>query len=290
MNQIVAKNNTHTEVILNFFEGNGVVDYFVKTFSLPEDYVRKNAVNFALKVKNLDLQNKNGKLLQQCSPQSKEQAFVTLLSWDMPTDARDLYYIYNVNGHMKVELSYKGLIYLASKQGVELRGDLIFEGDELETKETSEGDTYEIKRKNVFNRKKIIGAFVYARHLKKNGLPKIYTYSFDELEASRQASLKKMFNNESPAWKTFPNSMYLKSAFRKALGLILSGEVNDEIKHNLFDDEMDELPPQPQVQSNKTSEFASIEYDMAEAERVDDDFKQAQFEELKAQFDYRSEE
>ena len=59
MNQIVAKNNTHTEVILNFFEGNGVVDYFVKTFSFPEDYVRKNAVNFALKVKNLDPQNKN---------------------------------------------------------------------------------------------------------------------------------------------------------------------------------------------------------------------------------------
>jgi hypothetical protein len=84
--------------------------------------------------------------------------------------------------------------------------------------------------------------------------------------------------------------MYLKCGVRKALNIAMSKISTNSNIQALFNDEMDELPPQPQVQSNKTSEFASIEYDMAEAERVDDDFKQAQFEELKAQFDYRSEE
>lgn len=288
MNELDIKDTTQSEIILKFFDNNGIIKYFTETFSFPEAYVKKNAVNFALKVKNLDAQNKDGKLLQQCSPQSKEQAFVNLLSWDIPSDNRDFYYLYNVNGNMKIELSYKGLIYIASKNGIELRGDLVFEGDELETKETSNGDTYEIKRKNIFGRKKIDGAFVYARFTNNISTPKLYLYSFEELEASRQAGVRKMFNKESPAWKSFPNSMYLKCAFRKALGIILSSNVNN-VPNILLDDEMQEPISSPApVFSLKTADFASQSFDMDEAEKVDEDFKQQQFAELHKQFDCRN--
>jgi hypothetical protein len=120
---------------------------------------------------------------------------------------------------------------------------------------------------------------------------RVYTYSCEELEASRQASIKKMYGKESPAWQSFKNDMYLKCGVRKALNIAMSKISTNSNIQALFNDEMEELPPQPQqVQSLKTSEFASIEYDMTEAEKIDEDFKQTQFEQLKAQFDYRSEE
>lgn len=287
-NDVVIKQDPQLAKISNYFDNEGIVDFFVQTCGFTPEIVRREAIAFATKTAMHDLtENKPDKKLATCSAISKQQVFMNLLKWGLPTDARDLYYLYNTNGNMTCEPSYKGLKFIAEKNGLKTHEGLIFEGDEFVLSESSKGDSYEIKRADPFKRKNIKGCFV---QIMSEFETRVYTYSFEELEASRQASIKKMYGKESPAWQSFKNDMYLKCGVRKALNIAMSKISTNSNIQALFNDEMDELPPQPQVQSNKTSEFASIEYDMAEAERVDDDFKQAQFEELKAQFDYRSEE
>jgi hypothetical protein len=287
-NDVVIKQDPQLAKISNYFDNEGIVDFFVQTCGFTPEVVRREAIAFATKTAMHDLtESKPDKKLATCSAISKQQVFMNLLKWGLPTDARDLYYLYNTNGNMTCEPSYKGLKFIAEKNGLKTHEGLIFEGDEFVLSESSKGDSYEIKRADPFKRKNIKGCFV---QIMSEFETRVYTYSFEELEASRQASIKKMYGKESPAWQSFKNDMYLKCGVRKALNIAMSKISTNSNIQALFNDEMDELPPQPQVQSNKTSEFASIEYDMAEAERVDDDFKQAQFEELKAQFDYRSEE
>ena len=287
-NDVVIKQDPQLAKISNYFDNEGIVDFFVQTCGFTPEIVRREAIAFATKTAMHDLtESKPDKKLATCSAISKQQVFMNLLKWGLPTDARDLYYLYNTNGNMTCEPSYKGLKFIAEKNGLKTHEGLIFEGDEFVLSESSKGDSYEIKRADPFKRKNIKGCFV---QIMSEFETRVYTYSFEELEASRQASIKKMYGKESPAWQSFKNDMYLKCGVRKALNIAMSKISTNSNIQALFNDEMDELPPQPQVQSNKTSEFASIEYDMNEAERVDDDFKQAQFEELKAQFDYRSEE
>lgn len=287
-NDVVIKQDPQLAKISNYFDNEGIVDFFVQTCGFTPEIVRREAIAFATKTAMHDLtESKPDKKLATCSAISKQQVFMNLLKWGLPTDARDLYYLYNTNGNMTCEPSYKGLKFIAEKNGLKTHEGLIFDGDEFVLSESSKGDSYEIKRADPFKRKNIKGCFV---QIMSEFETRVYTYSFEELEASRQASIKKMYGKESPAWQSFKNDMYLKCGVRKALNIAMSKISTNSNIQALFNDEMDELPPQPQVQSNKTSEFASIEYDMAEAERVDDDFKQAQFEELKAQFDYRSEE
>lgn len=287
-NDVVIKQDPQLAKISNYFDNEGIVDFFVQTCGFTPEIVRREAIAFATKTAMHDLtESKPDKKLATCSAISKQQVFMNLLKWGLPTDARDLYYLYNTNGNMTCEPSYKGLKFIAEKNGLKTHEGLIFDGDEFVLSESSRGDSYEIKRADPFKRKNIKGCFV---QIVSEFETRVYTYSFEELEASRQASIKKMYGKESPAWQSFKNDMYLKCGVRKALNIAMSKISTNSNIQALFNDEMDELPQQPQVQSNKTSEFASIEYDMAEAERVDDDFKQAQFEELKAQFDYRSEE
>ena len=158
--------------------------------------------------------------------------------------------------------------------------------------EASDGDAYTIERSDPFARKEIVGCYVY---ITCKGDKRVYTYSFDELEKSRQASLKKMYNNESPAWKNFKNDMYLKCGVRKAIKIAMAKINVSGTIQALFDDEMQDIPSPAPVASQKTAEFASqqdesspvIDYDMAEAERIDEDFKQQSFAELQNQFDFR---
>lgn len=287
-NELTVKQDPQLAKISNYFDNEGIVDFFVQTCGFSSEVVRREAIAFATKTAMHDLtENKPDKKLATCSAISKQQVFMNLLKWGLPTDARDLYYLYNTNGNMTCEPSYKGLKYIAEQNGLKTHEGLIFEGDEFILSESSKGDSYEIKRGDPFKRKNIKGCFV---QIQSEFETRVYTYSFEELEASRQASIKKMYGKESPAWKSFQNEMYLKCGVRKALNVAMSKIATNTNVKALFDDEMEELPTQPQVQSLKTSEFASIEYDMTEAEKIDEDFKQTQFEQLKAQFDYRSEE
>ena len=66
-----------------------------------------------------------------------------------------------------------------------------------------------------------------------------------------------MGNKESPAWKYFPNDMYLKVGLKKALKISMAKiEIRSEIRA-MFDDEVAEAEDAVQVQSEKTALFAS---------------------------------
>ena len=286
-NELTIKQDPQIAKISNYFDSEGIVNFFVETCGFPKEVVKREAIAFATKTAMHDLnENKEERKLAKCSGISKQQVFMNLLKWGLPTDARDLYYLYNNNGNMTCEPSYKGLKYIAEQNGLKTHEGLIFEGDEFVLSESSKGDSYEIKRGDPFRRKNIKGCFV---QIESKDEKRVYTYSFEELEASRQASKKKMFGKDSPAWLSFPNDMYLKCGVRKALNIAMSKISTSSNIQALFNDEMEEFPTPPQVASQKTSEFASIEYNMEEAERQDEDFKLAQFEELKAKFDYREE-
>lgn len=89
--------------------------------------------------------------------------------------------------------------------------------------------------------------------------------------------------------------MYLKCGVRKAIKIAMAKINVSGTIQALFDDEMQDIPSPAPVASQKTAEFASqqdesspvIDYDMAEAERIDEDFKQQSFTELQNQFDFR---
>ena len=116
---------------------------------------------------------------------------------------------------------------------------------------------------------------------------RVYTYSFEELEKSRQASRKKMYGQDSPAWLNYRNDMYLKCGVRKALKIAMAKISISNTIQALFDDEMQDIPSPAPVASQKTADFAS---QMEEAERIDEEFRKEQFAQLKEQFDYRNQE
>lgn len=156
---------------------------------------------------------------------------------------------------MTAEPSYKGLLYVASQNGLEVDSGLVFDGDSFEMTESAAGDSFVLKRGNPFGRKKIVGFYAFVKCARYS--PKIYTFSFDELEAAKQASVRKMGNKESPAWKYFPNDMYLKVGLKKALKISMAKiEIRSEIRA-MFDDEVPEAENAVQVQSEKTALFAS---------------------------------
>ncbi len=289
-NDVMVKSKPQLEKMNEFFETSGLIDLFVAKYGYKEEYVYREGLAFATKITMHDLTEKDqDKQFKTCTPVSKQQVFTSILAWGLPTDSRDLYYLYNNKGQLTCEPSYKGLIYIAEQNGLSIHAGLIFEGDEFELKESDEGDNYAIKRKNPFMRKNIEGCYVC---ITCKGEKRVYTYSFEELEKSRQASLKKMFGKESPAWQNFKNDMYLKCGVRKAIKIAMAKiSVNNNIQA-LFDDEMPILEETAAPQSLKTADFEStkeIEYDMEVAEKADETFKQQQFAELQAQFDYRIE-
>lgn len=293
-NEVIIKEQPQIQKIADFFETSGLVDLFANQYGYPREYVCREGLAFANKISMHDLQEKDAdKHFKNCSAISKQQVFTSILAWGLPTDSRDLYYLYNNRGQLTCEPSYKGLIYIAEQNGLNIHAGLIFSGDKFDMTETSDGDSYTITRSDPFGRKEIVGCFVYI--ISKNN-KRIYTYSFEELEKSRQQSLKKMFNKESPAWQNFKNDMYLKCGVRKAIKIAMAKINVSSTIQALFDDEMQEAPAPAPVASQKTADFASqqedapaIEYDMTQAEAADTAFKQQQFAELQAQFDYRSE-
>lgn len=293
-NEVTIKEQPQIAKIAEFFETTGLVEFFTEQYGYPRELICREGLAFANKITLHDLQENNAnRQFKNCSAISKQQVFLSILAWGLPTDSRDLYYLYNKNGQLTCEPSYKGLIYIAEQNGLSVHAGLIFSGDIFRMKETADGDSYEIERTDPFGRKDITGCYVY---IVCKGEKRVYTYSYDELEKSRQQSLKKMHDNESPAWQNFRNDMYLKCGVRKAIKIALAKIAVNSTIQALFDDEMQEAPAPAPVASQKTADFASqqedastIEYDMAAAEAADATFKQQQFAELQAQFDYRSE-
>lgn len=289
-NDVVIKEEVQIQKIGDFFETSGLVDLFVNQYGYQREYVCREGLAFANKITLHDLQESDtSKQFKACTPVSKQQVFTSILAWGLPTDSRDLYYLYNNKGQLTCEPSYKGLIYIAEQNGLNIHAGLVFEGDEFELKESDAGDNYTIKRANPFMRKNIEGCYV---RIVCKGEQRVYTYSFEELESSRQASLKKMRGAESPAWKNFKNDMYLKCGVRKAIKIAMAKISVSHTIQALFDDEMAIPEESSAPQSIKTADFEStksVEYNMDEAEKADEVFKQQQFAELQAQFDYRNE-
>lgn len=286
-NDITIKEEPQIQKITEFFETAGLVDLFANQYGYPREFVYREGLAFANKITLHDLQEEDAKKhFKICTAVSKQQVFTSILAWGLPTDSRDLYYLYNNSGQLTCEPSYKGLIYIAEQNGLSVHAGLIFKGDNFIMTETATGDTYTIERGNPFERKEIIGCYVY---IVCKGVQRVYTYSFEELETSRQASRRKMHGKDSPAWIYYKNDMYLKCGVRKAIKIAMAKINVSSTIQALFDDEMQEPISSPApVSSLKTADFASQSFDMDEAEKVDEDFKQQQFAELQKQFDCRN--
>lgn len=262
-------NDKQLSTVVEFFENRGVVEFFESNTSYSREVICMRAMEFVSKIKVQDFENQNKrdyKSLASCSPASKEQAFLKILSLDLPADYRQFYYLYNRNGTMAFEISYKGMLLLAQRAGFDLHAELVFEGDDFRLIQSSKGDSYELSRGNVFGNSNIMGAFVVAES--DNITTRVYTYTFNELEMSR----KKSKAPNSPAWQDFRLDMYKKCALRKALNIVLS-KSNISIAQELLEDE-----PIIEVQSEKT----------ADIDIIPEDNKIATFEQLKQKFDYRS--
>lgn len=261
MSNELTTGSKQLQQIVNYFEDNGIVEQFVKNTTYTKEVVTQRALEFVLKLNQQDFDNQANsyyKPLSQCTSISKQQTFMKILSLNLPADYRSFYYLYNRNGTMVFEISYKGMLLLAERAGYICDCELVYEGDELELHQSSSGDYYSLKRKSIFTHGKIVGSFVAAEH---NGKTKVYTYTFEELETSRKKSKAK----DSPAWRDFTADMYKKSALRKALNIILS-KTDVVLSREIMEDDYE-----PEVQSTKTAE-------------LDVDEKQKKFEELKNQF------
>lgn len=283
-NEIIVKENEPLKKIVDFFGDSGVLTYFSEQLGYAPDYLQREALSFAHKITLHDMNEpKEERRFKNTSAISKRQCFMSILQLGLTTDARDLYYLYNDKGTMTFDVSYKGLIYIAECNGLNVKGGLIFEGDEFESNETSEGDTYTIKRKNPFARKvkDLVGCYVYVISDKEKTL---FTFSFEELEKSKQASTKKMSGKESPAWKEYPLDMYLKCGIKKGVKAAINKvRLNDSQKQaieTLFDEDYSE-PQTKVVQSAKTAELS------CEPVPANDDEKKSKFEELRRKFDVR---
>lgn len=295
-NEVISAEDQQLEKVIQYFQRKDIIPFLVKNTGFYKEEISRRALEFVIKVNNQDMEKaseKDYKPLAQCDGISKQQAFLTILSLNLPSDIRSFYYLYNNKGRMKFEISYKGMIYIAERFGFRITANLVFEGDFFKAHRSSEGDSYEHEDSEdpFADQKKIKGCYVYVEH--KDYKPKLFTYSYAELEKSKQKS--KAAN--SPAWRDFANDMFLKCGLRKCLSIILAKTQISIPAAELFDDEMQEASAPAPVASQKTADFASqqedetpvIDYDMATAEQIDEDFKQQQFAELQAQFDYRSE-
>ena len=261
MSNEVVESGKPLQQIVQYFEDRGVVDMFAQNTTYSREVITQRALEFVLKLNQQDFDNKNNSNyapLAQCSGLSKQQTFLKILSLNLPADYRSFYYLYNKNGTMVFEISYKGMLLLAERAGFSCDCELVYEGDEFEIKQSSQGDYYSLNRKNVFENGKIVGAFVSSEF---SGKTKIYTYTFTELETSR----KKSKAANSPAWKDFAVDMYKKCALRKALNIILS-KTDVVLARQIMEDETE-----PELQSTKTAE-------------LDINDKQSKFNELKNQF------
>lgn len=262
MSDELTTGSQQLQQITNYFEDKGVVDYFIKNTTFTRENVTQRALEFVMKLNQQDFDNQGVekyKPLCQCSSLSKQQTFMKILSLNLPADYRSFYYLYNRNGTMVFEISYKGMLLLAERSGYECNCELVYEGDDFSLSQTSDGDHYTLVRKSVFSHGVIVGAFVSAEH---NGKTKVYVYNFEELETSRKKSKAK----DSPAWRDFRVDMYKKSAIRKALNVILSKTdvtLNRNDVNILMEDDIE-----PEVQSTKTADLD----------------KQTKFEELKNQY------
>lgn len=250
--QIVVKNND--AAILPAPLSSGFIPAVAVKLGYDETELTKRAVEFYNFCRVKDLSAKTGNKLMDCTPESTQKAFLQVAAWNIPLDSRDFCYFYNNNGNMTAEPSYKGLLYVASQNGLEVDAGLVFDGDSFEMTESAAGDSFVLKRGNPFGRKKIVGFYAFVKCARYS--PKIYTFSFEELEAAKQASVRKMFGKESPAWKYFPNDMYLKVGLKKALKISMAKiEIRSEIRA-MFDDEVPEAESAVQMQSEKTALFA----------------------------------
>lgn len=261
MSNEVTQGSKQLQQIVQYFDDNGVVDYFTQNTTYSREVVTQRALEFVLKLNQQDFDNQgnsNYKPLSQCTGLSKQQTFMKILSLDLPADYRSFYYLYNRNGTMVFEVSYKGMLLLAERAGFNCDCELVYEGDEFEISQSSQGDYFSLKRKDVFTHGKIVGAFVSSEY---EGRVKIYTYTFNELETSR----KKSKAANSPAWRDFTADMYKKCALRKALNIILS-KTDVVLARQIMEDEIE-----PEVQSTKTEELGNDE-------------KKEKFEQLKQQF------
>lgn len=261
MSNEIVTGSRQLQQIVNYFEDNGVIEHFVQNTTYQKEIITQRALEFVLKLNQQDFDNQtnsNYKPLSQCTGLSKQQTFMKILSLNLPADYRSFYYLYNRNGTMVFEISYKGMLLLAERADYVCDCELVYEGDEFELQQSSNGDFYSLKRKSVFTRGKIVGAFVSAEH---SGKVKVYTYTFEELETSRKKSKAK----DSPAWRDFTVDMYKKCALRKALNVILS-KTDVVLAREIMEEDVE-----PEVQSTKTAE-------------LDVDDKQKKFEELRNQF------
>lgn len=252
-------NNEKNGVLIPASLSGGFLTVISQKFGFDESVLNKRAAEFYnfCRVKDLTLKKEAVKLCQ-CTPESIQKVFMQIAAWNIPIDSRDFVYLYANNGNMTAEPSYKGLLYVASQNGLTVNAGLIFEGDSFDLEEKANGDFYTIKRDNPFKRKIIQGCFVYVQG--KNKPPKCYTFSFEELEAARQASKRKMNGKESPSWAYFPNDMYLKSGIKKALKIAISQiEIKDTVRA-MFDDEVPESEEVIEHHSTKTEDFKSLEY------------------------------
>lgn len=251
--EIVIKNNN--AAILPPPLASGFIPAVAGKLGYDETELTKRAVEFYNFCRVKDLAASAGRKLMDCTSESTQKAFLQVAAWNIPLDSRDFCYFYNNGGNMTAEPSYKGLLYVASQNGLKVDAGLVFDGDSFEMTESAVGDSFVLKRGNPFGRKKIVGFYAFVKCARYS--PKIYTFSFEELEAAKQASVRKMGGKESPAWKYFPNDMYLKCGLKKALKISMAKiKIRAEIRA-MFDDEIPEAENAVQVQSEKTALFAS---------------------------------
>lgn len=275
----IIKDDVQMKKVINYFESQNIINFLAEKTTFSPKFITQRAIEFINKMDVQDFENRNKKdykPLSSCTRASKQKAFMDILSLNLPSDFRSLYYMYNRNGTLVLEVSYKGMILLSSRYGIDCSAELVYEGDEIELTKESNGDYYKLKSHNIFKPGNIIGAIV---QVDRKDMPrKVFQYSFEELEASR----KKSKAPNSPAWVEFKNEMYKKCAYRKAMSLILSkiDMLPKSVSELLTTDYVEE--DTPEVQSSKTEDLDCAEAPLIEAEKIE------KFNELKEKFGIRS--
>lgn len=124
-----------------------------------------------------------------------------------------------------LEIGYRGYCALAYRTGsvIDIDGNVIREGDEIDYREGTDGFVH-FKRKLGAGRsmKAILGCYVTIKL--QSGADHVKVLDADQLEGFRQAMIRQNRGKETPAWKFFPEEMYLKSAFKRVAKLLPLGE------------------------------------------------------------------
>lgn len=154
---------------------------------------------------------KNNGLLMKCSPSSIQNAVINVASVGLTLNPANQYaYIVPRNGHACLDVSYKGLIKLASDSGniQWAKAVLVYETDQFEMNgiEQMPLHKYDPFRKD---RGEVIGGYCAAKL--KDGSYLIDTMSRDELEQVRATS--KAANGP---WKQWPLEMMKKTLIKRA--------------------------------------------------------------------------